>query len=886
MTEIINRPQSLLRATLRVILLGSLFTAAAGTATSQNLGEWRQTTGPRGGNVTALIEDGANLFAGTVSGGVYRSADNGQTWTPARRGLSNRNVRALAVNGASLFAGTGNGVFRSTDQGQNWTAVNTGLPANPVITALAVSSTSLFAAVGTGVYRSSDNGQSWTGVFGAPATINSLAANGATIMVCNQPFVDDGGGAGTGDLAYSTNDGQTWTRRLVAGGASAIFVSGGVTFISNVSSGRNQLVFSADGGQTWRIYTFVFPSRITDVKAVGNDRFVGTASSGIFHLENDQWVEANTGLADRKVRALLVSGGSFVAGTDGGGIFRSVNNGQSWAGANLRAQTVTTLAVSGANILAGAEGGGLSRSDDSGQSWVAANSGLGSANVLALAVSGANIFAGVAPSPADGIAGGVFRSADNGQSWTAVNSGLLQPARGLALAVSGTNIFASLEVTNDVDFNRQGVFRSADQGQTWVRADAGLTSPVTALAASGANVFAATGGSLVNAADGLYRSADSGQSWAKVPGLHERARVTALAVSGANVFAVVLSSPANGIAGGVFHSGDNGQSWTAINQGLPANSLVYTLLTSGPNLFAGTSGGVYRSTDNGRTWVMVNAGLANPQASTQARVLAVRGTDLLAGMESGSVWLNANLLSTTVVVSASAASYTRDVLADESIVSAFGTGLAAATQAAAGVPLPTELAGTSVRVRDSAGVERLAPLFFVSPLQVNYQIPPGTALGLATVTITNSQGQIALGPVPITQVAPGLFAANADGRGVAAALVQRIKADGTRVYEEIVTPDAATGRFVARPIDLGPDGEQVFLELYGTGIRKRSALAAVQAAVGGAPMEVLYAGEAPGWVGLDQVNVRLARTLIGRGEVDLVLTVDGRQANRVTLNIR
>jgi uncharacterized protein (TIGR03437 family) len=74
--------------------------------------------------------------------------------------------------------------------------------------------------------------------------------------------------------------------------------------------------------------------------------------------------------------------------------------------------------------------------------------------------------------------------------------------------------------------------------------------------------------------------------------------------------------------------------------------------------------------------------------------------------------------------------------------------------------------------------------------------------------------------------------------------------------------------------------------LYGTGIRRRTAQTAVQVTVGGAPMEVLYADAAPVYVGLDQVNIRLARTLIGRGEVDLVLTVDGKTANTVRISIK
>jgi uncharacterized protein (TIGR03437 family) len=63
-------------------------------------------------------------------------------------------------------------------------------------------------------------------------------------------------------------------------------------------------------------------------------------------------------------------------------------------------------------------------------------------------------------------------------------------------------------------------------------------------------------------------------------------------------------------------------------------------------------------------------------------------------------------------------------------------------------------------------------------------------------------------------------------------------------------------------------------------------LSAVQVTVGGLPMQVLYAGEAPGYAGLDQVNIRLARSLGGRGEVDLELIVDGQAANKVKVHIR
>src|SRR5262245_38141360 len=79
------------------------------------------------------------------------------------------------------------------------------------------------------------------------------------------------------------------------------------------------------------------------------------------------------------------------------------------------------------------------------------------------------------------------------------------------------------------------------------------------------------------------------------------------------------------------------------------------------------------------------------------------------------------------VASVSAASFSGAELASESIVAAFGAGLATTTQVAASLPLPTTLAGTTVKVSDSAGATRDAPLFFVAPTQVNYLIPAGTA---------------------------------------------------------------------------------------------------------------------------------------------------------------
>ena len=87
------------------------------------------------------------------------------------------------------------------------------------------------------------------------------------------------------------------------------------------------------------------------------------------------------------------------------------------------------------------------------------------------------------------------------------------------------------------------------------------------------------------------------------------------------------------------------------------------------------------------------------------------------------------------------------------------------------------------------------------------------------------------------------------------------------------------------PIDLGPASTTVYLEFYGTGIRGRTGLSGVTVTLGGTALQVTYAGAQGTYAGLDQVNVLLDRSLIGRGPLTLQLTVDGVPANPVMVNI-
>ena len=256
------------------------------------------------------------------------------------------------------------------------------------------------------------------------------------------------------------------------------------------------------------------------------------------------------------------------------------------------------------------------------------------------------------------------------------------------------------------------------------------------------------------------------------------------------------------------------------------------------------------------------------------------------------------------ITTVNSASYRRSGIAADSIVSAFGQNLTTATDSPKEMPLPISLAGTTVRVKDSQGVERMAQMLFASPVQVNYLIPKGTAVGMAEVTITNSNGISSYGQIQIVSSSPDIFSANADGKGVAAALVQRVKSDGSMTYEPISRYDAVQKIHVPFPIDLGADlgtkTDQVYLAIFGTGLGPQSLVAEATAVFGNKGISkdspAVYAGPQNFYAGLDQVNVLLPRSLAGSGELDLHLslqvknigtnTIVGRYTNIVKINVK
>jgi uncharacterized protein (TIGR03437 family) len=221
-------------------------------------------------------------------------------------------------------------------------------------------------------------------------------------------------------------------------------------------------------------------------------------------------------------------------------------------------------------------------------------------------------------------------------------------------------------------------------------------------------------------------------------------------------------------------------------------------------------------------------------------------------------------------------------VAPGSLASAYGTDLATGNPGSTSLPLPTSFGGTSVSILDSSGTTTLAPLVYVIPTQVNFEVPPGTATGAAQVTITSGDGTLSNATLQIAPVAPGLFELNTGG--LAAAYVILYHADGTQTLEQVYTVNNA-GAIVASPVSLGSATDLAYLFLFGTGF-DAAGTAGVTLSIGGANIPIAYAGVQGGFVGLDQVNVELPASLAGSGNVTIQLSAAGLAANPVNITIQ
>lgn len=294
-------------------------------------GQWVRTAGLQAGCVRALAARGGSIYAGTDSGGVFLSTNDGTSWIGTGDGLTNKSISALAACGGDLFAGTsGGGVFISRDSGASWTGVNNGLT-DTLIRALMTKGGDLFAATNGGyvtigpstgyrggVFRTENNGLSWTSVMYKNSYMVTCLCAGDSAVVA---------GTNGGGVFFSRNNGATW---------------------SELNSGLGTMLIQAVAFSGKSLFAVTYDPSCEDGSVFR------TTIDGAF------WSFANSGLTNQDVRSFCVSGGTVFAATDGG-IFVTMNDGESWLSINdgLDEKAVLSLCASDSIVFAGTDSGSV-----------------------------------------------------------------------------------------------------------------------------------------------------------------------------------------------------------------------------------------------------------------------------------------------------------------------------------------------------------------------------------------------------------------------------------------------------------------------------------------------------------------------------------------------
>jgi uncharacterized protein (TIGR03437 family) len=224
------------------------------------------------------------------------------------------------------------------------------------------------------------------------------------------------------------------------------------------------------------------------------------------------------------------------------------------------------------------------------------------------------------------------------------------------------------------------------------------------------------------------------------------------------------------------------------------------------------------------------------------------------------------------------------VIARGAIATAYGQVLAERQMDAPwGRQLPLALGNVSVRVTDSRGVARLAPLLYTAAGwgHITYLVPANSATGPAEVAVVRTDGSSSRAKVIVADVAPGFWTATDDGRGPVIAKVTQWFSDGsTKTYPAWECASHYACRAI--PIPLAKNVTTI-VRLEGAGIRHAPPNAAIRVTVGDVHVPVLSFGPADDR-GRDQITIKLPDQLRGMGETDLFATVNGALSNVVRIH--
>jgi photosystem II stability/assembly factor-like uncharacterized protein len=575
----------------------------------------------------AVAAIGDTLFAGTYRSTIYRSTNNGLSWSKSDSGISSiYQTFGFLIAGDAIYAASEEGIFRSTNMGESWELKNDGLhsASYQMVYSIVQSGDQLFAATDFGVYRSSNSGDYWY-----PSNGDSSYWPVFDITVLNNFLF---AGSAINGMFRSNNNGITWSP---VNNGLPYNSSGSIQRINslfadedNIYAGTNQwgIYFSSDNGDTWLPDTAgfhrngignIFP--IYSIEKIGGKIFAGTQDDGIYYQTGpgEPWFQVNTGLPENSY-ILSIAGNKYkiFAATFMGLYSSSVDN-ISWQPLFTEFPgkvTASVLSSSGNNLFISASSdyyngriSGIFYSPDKGNNWFQDS---------VLSISFINDFASFGSDSIYALGSGIFFSSNNGDTWIRIDSNLCS-----SLIKNSDTLFTCYG-NEFLQFGETGrISLSPDNGKSWKEIWKADTA-IYAVAKIGNYLFA---GGL----HGVFRSSNTGSSWSGFnKGLPSGISISSFKTAGENLF---LSS-----SRGIYMSSDFGDNWISLNDGLPVDTAGYNiihLLTFNGLLYTGTKNGVYFSANLGESWVQRNNGLSGDALSINS--ITVHGSDLVAASKEG-----------------------------------------------------------------------------------------------------------------------------------------------------------------------------------------------------------------------------------------------------------
>jgi PKD repeat protein len=585
------------------------------------------------------------VFVGTAAGGMWKTTNNGATWTTTTDQIASLGVSDIAINPLNtniMYIATGDidagdtyatGILRSTDGGLTW--ITTGLTwttsqqrrigrllINPL------KPTSLIAATSNGMYKTIDGGTTWTQVAGGSFKDAEYKPNDTTVVYA----------VSAGGLIKSTNGGASFTSVTISSTLNSNRLSICVTpananyvyiLASNQSNGFGGLfrstnsatsfslmsstpnIFdwstngSGSGGQGWYDIAIGASPTNADYIVAGGVNTWRSTNGGSTWVLNTHW----TGSGGKPfVHADLhdvqwVNGSTIYLGHDGG-ISVSTNTNTSWTtiNGNMNIAQIYRMGQSASAstptyIIGGHQDNGTNLVT-SGANWVRTMGGDGMDCFVSWANN--NVMVGSQYN------GSFNRTTNGGASWSAITSGLTGNAAWVAPIVQDP-------VTATTFYcGEQNVYKSTNQGSTWTSISPALgTIDRIAVAPSNNQVIYASAGANIN------RTTNGGTSWGSITNGLPNLSITDIAIDNQNSNNIWITMSGYSAGNKVFQSTNGGSTWINYSTGLPnipANTIVY-VKNSPKAMYVGTDVGVYYREASMSSWMPYFQGLPNINVS-------------------------------------------------------------------------------------------------------------------------------------------------------------------------------------------------------------------------------------------------------------------------------